>query len=414
MRSRRKFLKSGILASIVPYLGFKSSRHLANKIQQFTSNNTQDLFLLNKDRHFFNTASLGASPHQVVNAYQEWTQKLESISETGHQNVKTCRNATADFLGCLSDEIAITRNTTEGINIVAQGLQLEEGDEIILSTHEHVGGAVPWMNVAKEKNLQLKLVDLDLSGKDNLIVLKNAVSPRTKVISLSHVTCTTGMVLPVKELSSWCRERNIITCIDGAQAIGMIDVNLGDLQPDFYATSGHKWLYGPKGTGFLYINKNSIDMLTPTFAGAYTTDEYNLNELNYSYLKIASREEYGTRNTPIIMSLKSAIDFHTEQGKEIIIEHGFSLARLFKSLLIDIPEVEILSPMDEAFSSAIITFRSPIKGYKEIQQELMKQHKCRVRGIYENELNAIRVSCAYYNTEDQIRYLAAAIKEILS
>lgn len=401
-------------ASIMPYLGFKSSVNLTSKVSGFSSTNPSDLFLLNKTRFFFNTASLGASPFTVVESYQEWTEKLESISETGHQNVRKCRDAAANFLGCLSDEIAITRNTTEGINIVAQGLQLKEGDEIILSTHEHVGGAVPWMNVAKEKNLQLKLVDLDLSGRDNLSIIKNAVSSGTKVISLSHVTCTTGMILPVKELADWCRNRNIITCIDGAQAIGMIDVNLEELKPDFYATSGHKWLYGPKGTGFLYINKKSIGMLTPTFAGAYTTDEYNLNDLNYSYLKIASREEYGTRNTPIIMSLKAAIDFHEEQGKEHIIQHGLELARLFKSLINNVLEIEILSPMDEIYSSAMVTFRSSSMGYKEIQQMLMKQYKCRVRGIYENELNAIRVSCAYYNTEDQIRYLAAAIKEILS
>jgi len=397
----------------MPYLGFKSSTYLTSELPGITDD-PSDLFLLNKDRHFFNTASLGASPIKVIQSYHEWTERLESISETGHQHVRKCRDAAAEYLGCSSEEIAITRNTTEGINIVAQGLQLNEGDEIILSTHEHVGGAVPWMNVAKENKLQLKLVDLDLSGKENLKIIKNAVSPRTKVISLSHVTCTTGMILPVKELSAWCRERNIITCIDGAQAIGMIDVNLSDLQPDFYATSGHKWLYGPKGTGFLYINQNSIDMLTPTFAGAYTTDEYNLKELNYTYLKIASREEYGTRNTPIIMSLKAAIDFHSEQGKEIIFYHGHSLAQLFKSLINDIPDIEILSPMDEAYSSAIITFRSQLMGYKELQQELMKHHRCRVRGIYENDLDAVRVSCAYYNTEDQIRYLADAIKEILS
>jgi selenocysteine lyase/cysteine desulfurase len=83
-------------------------------------------------------------------------------------------------------------------------------------------------------------------------------------------------------------------------------------------------------------------------------------------------------------------------------------------LINDIPDIEILSPMDEAYSSAIITFRSQLMGYKELQQELMKHHRCRVRGIYENDLDAVRVSCAYYNTEDQIRYLADAIKEILS
>ena len=413
-KSRRNFIKSGIGASMMSYLGFNNS--FRNKIfsDSPTLHQNENLFLLKEDRKYFNTASLGASPKMVVQTLNEWNLKLESISETGHQHIKECRKAAAEFFNCYEDELAITRNTTEGINIIAQGLTLQPGDEVILSTHEHVGCAVPWMNMVDQKGIKLKLVDLDLTGSNNLDIIKNAVTEKTKVISISHVTCTNGMILPIKDLVTWCREKGILTCIDGAQALGMIDIDMKDMDPDFYATSGHKWLYGPKGTGFLFINKKSIHTLHPTFAGAYTTESYNLNELKYSYLNVASREEYGTRNTPLVMSLKAAMDFHKNQGREKIVQHGLSLAGQLKSSLRKVDGIEILSPDDGPFASAMVTFRSPIKDYKTIQRELMQKYQCRVRGIYENQLNAIRVSCAYYNTKDQIDYLAESIEKILA
>ncbi len=150
------------------------------------------------------------------------------------------------------------------MNTVARSLSLKEGDEVILSKDEHIGGAAIWLALSKEIGITIKLVDLDYSGKNNFNIIKKSVTDKTKVLVLSHVTCTTGMILPVKKIANYCKKKGIISCIDGAQAVGMIPVNITDINPDFYVTSGHKWLFGSKGTGILYINEYFLKNKTYT------------------------------------------------------------------------------------------------------------------------------------------------------
>jgi cysteine desulfurase/selenocysteine lyase len=412
---RRSFIKKGIAGSLISLGGISNLKKKESRLLHLNGDTSWDKireeFLLTKDRIYFNTAGLGASPLSVIEAYDTWSRKLETISETGHQHVKECRQTIAEFFNAQQEEIAITRNATEGVNIVAQGLDLQRGDEIILSNHEHVGGAVPWMNMVETKGIKIKLVELDLKGERNLDIIKAAISKRTKVLFVSHVTCTNGMVLPVKEIAAYGRSLGVITCIDGAQAAGMIDINLSDIDADFYVMSGHKWLFGPKGSGILFINNRSIIKLTPTFAGAYTTDKYDLPTLDYSYLSEASREEYGTRNTPHAMALKAAFDFHTSIGKDRIVNHGKDLASVLSEQLNELEGIQVLSPTKDPFRSSIVTFKSRHKTYQQLQKEL-SSYKCRVRGIYEADLQAIRISCALYNSKEEIDHLISSLEQI--
>jgi selenocysteine lyase/cysteine desulfurase len=257
------------------------------------------------------------------------------------------------------------------------------------------------------------LVDLDITGKKNLQIIKDTVTSKTKAIAFSHITCTNGMKLPVKEIAAFCKSKNIYSCVDGAQALGMFPIDLTDMNPDFYTSSGHKWLFGPKGTGVLYMNKKWITKLNPVFAGAYTDSKFDLNSLTMEYLESVQREEYGTRNTAISLGLESAIDFINTIGIENVAKRGRELASYFRKGLSELNEVEILTPEATEFSASMITFKIKGKDNLKINQQIGREYKIRLRGIYENDLNAIRVSFAVFNTFKEINNLLIALKEVI-
>ena len=220
-------------------------------------------FRIRKDLVYLNNAGLGASPNPVLDEVIDKTAKLETAGSTGHNMLEGLRKSVAKFLSADPKEICFVRNATEGMNIVANEVELCRGDEILMTTHEHVGGSMPWVNVANKRKAKIRLVDLDLSGEKNFDLITAQITKKTKVLVLSHVTCTTGMVLPVKKLAEFCREKGLKICVDGAQSVGLIDVNLSDLKPDYYTCSGHKWLFGPKGTGILFIAQQHLETQRP-------------------------------------------------------------------------------------------------------------------------------------------------------
>ena len=370
-------------------------------------------FPLSHHRKYFNTGALGASPQSVIDEVYKWTMELERMCESGHQHIHEVHKKIADFVNCEPDEIAITRNTTEGMNIVARSLPLKEGDEVILTNHAHVGGAAPWLAVKNDKKIKITMAELDLTGKNNFEIIKNKITEKTKAIVVSHVTCTTGMVLPIKEIIDYCKKKGIFTCIDGAHPLGMMPLNFNELQADFYVSSGHKWLFGPKGTGILYINKNTIKNINPFYAGAHSDEKYDLEQKIFTHNLKAQREEYGTRSTPVIMGLGAAVDFVSGIGVKNIKDRCNYLATRLKDGLVEIPEIEILSPMTPLYSSSIVTFRLPRLTHDQFQYHLSKASGSRIRGIHENNLNAVRISCAIYNNEDEIDELLEGVKKVV-
>jgi len=221
------------------------------------------------------------------------------------------------------------------------------------------------------------------------------------------------MKLPAKEIAAHCREKGVFTCIDGAQALGMFNIDLKDIKPDFYTASGHKWLTGPKGTGILFIDKDVVKTINPVFAGAYTDTEYNLNDLILKYRDTAQREEYGTRNTSLTLGFGAAVDFITGIGISNIERRGAELAQLFRKSLYEYPEIEFLTAENKEYSASIITFKIKDINYLDAIKKLGKRKNIRLRGIYENKLDAIRASFAFYNDEDEVSLLVEGLKEII-
>ena len=421
--NRKEFIQKVLGGGVFAFLGLsipsESDPQEILQLPPFKAKRNEDYwtsvrkhFILDNNRNFFNNAGLGPSPKMVIDKVYERMLINNRRGEEIYSIRTKIRKKMAGLVNADPEEIAFTRNATEGMNMVAKELDFKKGDEIILTTHEHIGGASPWIRLVQEKGVKVKLIDLDLNGKDNFKLISESFSPNTKLLCFSHVTCTTGMLLPAKKLATFCKSRNVICCIDGAQAIGSISLDLHDIDPDFYVTSCHKWLLGPKGTGMLYISKRWLSRTKPVFSGAYSNSSFDLLKKQISFETNAQREEYGTRSSATLEGLGMAIDFHQKIGTKYIVERSKMLAKLFISRIKDNPEIEILSPEEEEFSTSMVTFRIRNKNSIEARDELSHIHKQRLRAIYENKLNALRACFFIYNHPSQIEELAAAVEEV--
>jgi selenocysteine lyase/cysteine desulfurase len=371
-------------------------------------------FPLNSEKIYFNNGGLGPSPYYVLETVQRKTMELEIEGEHGHQLVHEVNEKAARLLHADVSEIALTRNTTEGMNIIARGLPLKKGDEILTSTHEHVGGVIPWLGLVNDVGVKINLFEPALTAAENLTLIESNLTKKTRVVSLSHITCTTGQQFPVKEIAKLLHARNIIFVLDGAHPPGMIPVDLHEIGCDFYATSGHKWLMGPKETGLLYISQNMFDVWRPTYVGAYSEDgTFSLKNRAFHHRREASATEYGTRNTALALGFGAAFDFINLIGQEKIAKYGQALAdHLRKSLHENFSNIEILTPEEAASNASIISFRFPATDSNLLQDKIQKAGNIRLRGVSENDLNAIRVSLHVYNNFKEIDVLVDTMKNV--
>jgi cysteine desulfurase / selenocysteine lyase len=369
-------------------------------------------FPLTNERAYFNTGGLGASPYAVIDAVKAKMDELEKVAETGHSDElwNDVKTAAAQMFGCDATELAFTRNATEGINIVCNGLPLKRGDEIITTTHEHVGNTVPWLALLKREGIVIKLFDPSTaSAQENVDRIEKLITQKTRLISVPHATTTTGQILPIKALSALARAKGIWLFVDGAQTAGMFPFNLHELGCDAYATSGHKWMLGPKETGLLYVRKEMLDVIQPKIVGAYSASEFDIAKGTLDFVPTAQRYEYGTVSIPLRFGLGAAINFLQKIGLENVWKRDQSLStRLFKGLK-SIPYVRVLSPETSTERSALVTFKHEKLPFGDLQRHL-DTYKLRTRGVGEGGVNALRISTHLYNTSDEVDRALEAVK----
>jgi len=360
-------------------------------------------FPLERERAYLNTGGLGASPWSVIDAVKEKTDELEKICETGHADelLNGIKKDAGALLGCDAEELAFTRNTTEGINIVANGLPLGRGDEVVLTTQEHVANAFTWLAMAKRDGIVLKLfTPSTVSDDENLERLSRCITKRTRLISIPHALTTTGTLLPVERIARIAAEKNIWFFVDGAQTAGMVPFNLHAIGCDAYATSGHKWLMGPKETGLLYVRRPMLDTIAAKFTGAYSGD-FDLARGTVSFDPTAQRYEYGTVNVPLRVGLGAAIAFVRGIGIERIWKRDRALADALVDGIAAIPGVQVISPAAPAMRTAMVTIQHRTLSHEALQAHLDTYH-LRTRSVTEGGLAALRLSFHVYNTPAEV------------
>ena len=262
--------------------------------------------------------------------------------------------------------------------------------------------------------MKIRTFDPDLkSGLGNIERIKNLVNKNTKLIFLSHITCTTGQVIPIKEIGELAKENNIWFAIDGAQAVGSMPIDIKNYHIDFYTFSGHKWTLGPKRTGVLYVNKDRLDILQPITVGAYSDNGYDIQKGDLKFQPSAQRYEFGTQNEAVFMGMGTGAEFIQTIGLQRVWEHNRQLAELFYNGLMNISEAELLSPKEEKYRSAIISFKIKGKDYQDVASYLTGKKRIRVRVVGEAGLNGIIVSFHVYNNANEVEKILEEIRNFI-
>ena len=359
-------------------------------------------FLIPDDRIYLNIGTLGPQPRAVVDAVIEHTRRVAMSLPPG-VNWDVLKNEAAQLLNCDPAGLVFPRNTTEGMNFIANGLELASGDEIITTNHEHIGGLCCWQLVAKRRALTLRQIELPGGGTDPRAAfnaITAALSPRTRVVSVSHVNFTNGLIMPVRELIEHCRPRGIVVAVDGAHPPGLMNVDLRALDPDFYASSPHKWLFAAQGTGLLYLRPEWRTKLWPTLASG-DWDNVSLGAQRFNHL--------GSFDESRMAGLLAALRFHKATGSERVFARIRQLRRTLIELLRQNPRVHFTSPLDDRAGAGMVSFTAEGIPALDLQKKLA-EHNARTRVIGEYNYNWMRLSASVYNTEQQLERVAGLIR----
>lgn len=375
--------------------------------------NVRQMFPLSKDLTYLNNGTFGPSPYPVIEAVKNGIMENDHLGAYGSWDATISR--LAKFTGADDDEIGLTHNVTDGINIGCWGIPLSKGDEVILTTHEHVGNAYPWMNRQKVHGIVVRTYTPASTADETLNRINALINKKTRAIATPHIPCTQGQVLPIKEICKLARDKGIFSIIDGAHGPGMIPLDLHDMGCDTYASCSHKWMLGPKGTGFIYVRKNFQDTLQTIWMGAGgESGKWDLmtNPVTTgNYATSARRYFGGTQSNGLYQGVVAAIDFIETIGMANIHNRIKSLGKYTQDRLLEFGDkIELLTPTEERSRCAVTGFRIKSMDYAKFYSVCV-DNKIRIRGVPENGLNSIRVSTHIYNNKDEIDKMIDLVKK---
>lgn len=353
---------------------------------------------------YLNTGSLGPAPVPVLDrTVAAWREVERNPVVYGYgwatRAMDEVRAKAAAFINCRTEELALTRCTTDGMNWVAQGLTWSAGDRILTTDQEHPGGRVCWDYVARKYGVIIDVVAIPPGENDARAIVERCaakMTARTRVLSVAHLLSSTGLRMPIAELSAVARSSGCLAVVDGAQAVGAIHVDVKALGCHAYATSGHKWLLGPKGTGWLYLSQEL----------GSTIDPIALQSGRASY-----SESSGVGNIPGVLGLGAAIDYLTAIGMTRIESHDIALRNRLYDALAAVTRLRVVSPGPGPLATPLLTFALP-EGItsRALYERLLNKHKVVVKVVPGQWLNGNRISTHLFNTDGDVDILVEALK----
>ncbi len=356
-----------------------------------------------------NNGGVSPSPRMVTEAFVRYTWQQEDATAYTMWRIlepqsETVRTGLAEMFGCSAEEIAITRNASESLEILLLGLDLNRGDEILANTQDYPRMLTTLRQRELREGLKLNLIKVPIApaNTDDIVKLyERSITPKTKLILLSHTINLTGQIMPVRQICDMARKRGIETIVDGAHAFAQIDFKRDDIQCDYYGTSLHKWTYAPKGTGMLYVKKDKIAKVWALMA----SEDKNKND-------IRKFEEIGTHSAAMRLAIGEAVLFHNAIGSKRKEERLRFLARYWMNNLKTLPKVGFNTSFDPKQSCAIGNFKiegiDPVKlgGY------LMDKHKIFTTPIVHEEFTGIRITPNVYTTLWELDRFCNVVSEV--
>ena len=368
------------------------------------------------DKIYLNNASVSLMPLQSIEAMKEFLISYNSIGPDSKdsepfisEKLKNVRKIISKIISCQPDEVVLTQSTTDGINIVANGLSFNDKSNIIIRGmgHEHHSNLYPWLKL-KEKT-SIKNLTIDDNGFFNLDDLESFIDDNTKLVALSHALYNTGSILPVKEIGKILQDK-IPFFIDSAQTIGCIGkIDVSEIKCNFMSFNGSKWLCGPMGTGLFYCNKKSSKLLEPKTIGGESA--IINHDSNFAFKELPDKFQTGFRNYVGIVGLEASVRYMVKFGMKNIHKKNQYLSNLFREELLKIPNIILYGPENPNDRTSIVSFN--IKGLdsQKIVDKLEKQNIIlAVREIMEKKI--VRASPHFFNTESEILQVIDAIKKL--
>ncbi len=342
-----------------------------------------------------NNGGVSPSPRMVTEAFVRYTwQQEDATAYTMWQILEpqseTIRTGLAEVFGCSPEEIAITRNASESLEILLMGMDFKAGDEILTTTQDYPRMITTLKQREMREGLKLNLIKIPLAPNnvdDIAAAFERAVTPKTKLILVSHQINLTGQILPIKKICEMARSKGIETIVDGAHAFAQFDFKRDDLQCDYYGTSLHKWIYAPKGTGMLYVKKDKIAKVWALMA----SEDKNRSD-------IRKYEEIGTHSAAMRLAIGEAILFHNAIGGKRKEERLRFLSRYWMNKLKDVPKVGFNTSFEPKQSCAIANFKIDGVDPVAIGSYLMSKHKIFTTPIVHEEFTGIRITPNVYTT----------------
>jgi selenocysteine lyase/cysteine desulfurase len=366
---------------------------------------------------YLNTGTFGPLPTTTADEIRRIYGEVERLGafapeiflQLELEGFEAVRRQVAALFNMEPGEVALTRNVTDGINIVLHGLDWQAGDEVILTDQEHPAGTVPWLALGERAGVVLRWLSL-VEDEDELVRrFERLLTPRTRLAQLSHVSCLTGQRLPVMRLCQAARQAGVLTLLDGAHAEGQFEVDVRALGCDFYAACGHKWLLGPQGVGMLAVRRELVETLRPIWLGWDVNQPFQRAGRSYQLQPTAARFEQSTRAWPLYLAFAKSIELIEAVGLGEIEARVAGLRTGFMAQLAAIRGANVLSPLSGACGSGLVTVKLAGWPCEELQQRLWMRRRILTNVI--REYDAVRFSLAFFNTEAE---LAIALQELES
>ena len=377
---------------------------------------------------YLDSAAVSPAPVPVIQSMNEYFSKYPynygvgvfSGSTEVTRKLNEARRKVAEFIGAGSDEVVFTKNTTEAINLVARGLRWSSGDGVVATNIEHQSNLLPWMRLAKEFGVNLKIVKADREGMVDPKQIENNIGPNTKLITVTHVSNVFGTIQKVEEIAEIAKKHGILYMVDAAQSDGRIPLNVRAIGCDFMAFCGRKALMGPQGTGFLYGRRPLLEMLEPLNIGGRAANV--ISESSYRLTDLPYRFEAGILNTPGVIGLGQAIDYINEIGIENIRLRLRELSKLMINGLEEVEGIQIYGARDAGLQGGIISWNIDGMDCHKIARSLDEKWNIYVEtGFLGTPLafkdfgvnGVVRTSVHYYNTEEDLEKLFGALRELV-
>ncbi len=382
--------------------------------------NLRSEFLLDADIHYLNHGSFGACPREVFEDYQNWQRILEQnpidyftrqlkglFGKEASGPLEKARTELAHFVNGDAKGLIFTPNVTVALNAIAHSIQLQANEEVLTTDHEYGTIVATWARKCAQNDAVLTKVEIDLpvtTQAEFVDYFWKQVTPRTKVILMSHITSATALVLPVKEICARARKAGIITVIDGAHAVGQIDLDLEDIDADFYTSNCHKWLLTPKGTAFLHVHTSRREAFEPLIISWA-----EINQPSFSL----RHEMWGTRDMAAFLCIPTALKFRAKHDWPTRMSESRKLLYGYRELFATSFKRDLIC--NESWLAQLASVLLPTDSNPgELWQYLWEEYKIEAMITKWREDTILRLSFNAYNTSDEMDLLFQAISRHLN